>query len=188
MSRTRWVVAGVCVLALGVHDAPAFEVEAMDTRYLDRQYELKLVVVLDAPLPRVRAVLGNYANYPRLDARILEAKVLSRPAVDEVLLYTVLRACFGIVCRNVKRVERVREYAHALEAVVLPEQSEVLRGETRTELTALDQRTQVDYHTRMAPGFWVPAFVGRSLMLRTLREASLELFRNIEAQARSSPS
>jgi hypothetical protein len=42
----------------------------------------------------------------------------------------------------------------------------------------------VRYTTAVAPKFWVPTFIGRPLMLRTLREASLDLFRNVEARAK----
>jgi len=178
-------LSGLLIGALLCSNAQAFEIEHAESKYQDKQYRLALTLVLDVPADRVRAVLRDYRNYPRLDARILEASVLKRETPDRLLLYTKLHACFGFFCRNVKRVERVQEGDAGLQAVVLPDQSEVSSGETQTQLLSLGARTRVTYATGIAPGFWIPAIVGRPLMLRTLREASIELFRNVERQAKS---
>jgi hypothetical protein len=66
---------------------------------------------------------------------------------------------------------------------VLPDRSDLLAGTTHTVLTAEGSRTRIAYMTELSPNFWVPSLFGRSLMLRTLREASIELFRNVERQA-----
>jgi hypothetical protein len=180
--RNATIGFAACALCLSTC-ARALEIEHADSKYHDKQYQLTLVAVVNAPRERVQAVLRDYGNYPRLDPRILEASVLSRPTQHELLLYTKLRACFGVFCRNVKRVEHVQESENEVIASVLPEQSEVTSGETRTQLTVVDGRTRVSYTTSIAPGFWIPPFLGRSLMLRTLREASIDLFRHVEQQA-----
>lgn len=183
MIAGRFTIAlGLCALGSSgvVH---ALEIEKIDSKFADKHYQLVLVTVIDAPLEKVQTILRDYTNYPKLDPRILEASVLGRPAPQELLLYTKLRACFGVICRNVKRVERVVEREHELQAVVLPEQSDATSGETLTVLTALGSRTRVSYSTKIAPGFWVPTVIGRPLMLRTLREASVDLFNHVEKQA-----
>jgi len=177
--RFSWLLVGLAWFGA----AQALEIEHVESKYQDKQYRLALTLVLDVSAERVQAVLRDYRNYPRLDARILEANVLRRESPEVLLLYTKLHACFGVFCRNVKRVERVQERSDDLQAVVLPEQSEVSSGETRTQLTPLGARTRITYTSGIAPGFWIPPFVGRPLMLRTLREASIELFRNVERQA-----
>ncbi len=164
--------------------AYAIEVERADSHYKDREYRVELQLVLDAPAERVEAVLRDYANYPQLDNRILESNVLSRPDAATAMLYTKLRACSGLFCRTVKRVERVHESKFELLAVVVPEQSEVVSGRTHTLLQSVEGRTRVRYQTDVTPKFWVPGLIGRPLMLRTLREASLELFRHVEVRAK----
>jgi hypothetical protein len=160
------------------------EISKADARYQDREYRVELDLILDATPEQVQAVLRDYANYPGLDTSILESKVLSRPDAATVMLYTKLRACSGLFCRTVKRVERVHESAFELLAVVEPEQSDVLSGRTHTVLQTLDGHTRVRYQTSVSPKFWVPGLIGRPLMLRTLREASLDLFRRVEARAK----
>ena len=178
----------VVALPLLCSIAHAFEIEHVETKYQDKQYRLALTMVIDAPIAQVQTVLRDYEHYPQLDSRILEAKVMRREADNELLLYTKLHACFAVFCRNVKRVERVSERDGDLHATVLPEQSEVGSGETRTQLFAVTTtQTRITYTTGIAPGFWIPSFVGRPLMLRTLREASIELFRNVERRAQTEP-
>lgn len=144
-----------------------------------------MIAVLDAPPDAVERILRDYANYPTLDSRILDAKVLERPEDAVAILATTLRACFGPVCRTVKRVERVEESERALVAITDPARSQMKSGETRVQIASeADGRTRVIYRTRLRPGFWIPAFVARRLMLKTLQDATIELFRRVEEQAR----
>lgn len=161
----------------------SLEIESSAARYHDRRYQFEMVAWIDAPMDKVSAVLRDYAHYPRLDAHILEARVLERPDDRSVVLGTVLRACFGPFCRNVRRVERVEEAPLELTAIVDPARSDVRFGETRTRLSVSGERVRVEYHTSVEPGFWLPPLVGRRWMLRTLQQATVELFRNVEAQA-----
>lgn len=182
-ARVLWT-ANALSIALWSGNASALDVVRAETHYQDREYRVELEVVLNAPVDRVEAVLRDYANYPKLEANILEATVLSRPDAFSVLLYTKLRACSGLFCRTVKRVERVQERALELSAVVLPEQSDVVAGHTHTVLQAFDGRTRIRYQTGVTPKFWVPSFIGRPLLLRTLREASIDMFRHVEVRAK----
>jgi hypothetical protein len=170
----------------GMTTANAFQIERSETRYADRHYEFELVATLDAPIERVEAVLRDYPHYPELDGRIIEAKVLERPTERVAMLQTTLRVCFGPFCRNVKRVERVEELPNELIAVSDAAQSDVKSGETRTQLSQAERGTRVNYRTSIAPDFWIPAFVGRRWMLGTLRDATVDLFKNVEKRANRS--
>lgn len=161
----------------------ALEVERAEASYLDKRYIFELVATIDAPIDRVDSILKDYASYPTLDARILESRVMARPADGEVMLFTSLRACYGPFCRTVKRVERVREQVHELHAATIPEQSDVTFGETFTQLSNAGPRTRVIYRTAVSPDFWIPRFVGRRIMLNTLQDATLTLFTNVEKRA-----
>ncbi len=166
--------------------AHAFTVEHSDTRYVEKQYRCELTVTIDAPLDRVEAVLRDYEQYPELDPRILQAHVLERPEPAVAMLQTTLRACFGPFCRNVKRIERVEESPGVLAATTDATRSDVKFGETRTALERIDSgSTRVTYRTTIVPGFWIPAIAGRRWMLRTLEDATSNLFMNVEAKARA---
>jgi len=184
--RSRTICLGVTVIVLASYGAAALEVVHADAHYQDKEYRVELDLIVDAPSERVEAVLRDYARYPRLDPSILEAHVQSRPDAHSVLLYTKLRACAGVFCRTVNRVERVREGDLELEAIVLPDRSDVIDGRTHTTLVADAGKTRVHYQTFVVPKFWVPGLIGRPLMLRTLKDASLNLFKNVEIYARAS--
>jgi hypothetical protein len=167
---------------LSVLSAPAqaFTIERAEARYVEQQYEFEMVAMIDAPIERVEAVLRDYDNYSELDTRILEARVLQRPEQHVAILATTVRACFGPFCRNVKRIERVEEAPLELTATADAARSDVKSGQTRTQLMVTDRGTRVSYRTSIVPAFWIPAFVGRRLMLRTLEEATINMFTNVE--------
>lgn len=172
------------VAALVGQPAQAFEIKSSTAQYRDRHYQFELIAVLDAPVDRVQAVLRDYERYPQLDPRILKARVLERPTDYSAVLETVVRACFGPFCRNVKRVERVEESPMELSATADPQRSDVRFGETRTMLSQSDGRTRISYRTSVEPAFWIPPFVGKRWMLRTLQDVTTGLFMNVEKQAR----
>jgi hypothetical protein len=185
MSRSRLAVAVLAAASLWTAAAGAFEIEHSETRYADKRYQCDLNVRLDAPLDKVEAVLRDYEKYPSLDTRILQARVLERPAPNVAVLETTVRVCFGWFCRNVTRVERVEEEEHGLAATADPSRSDVKYGETRTQLSRDGNGgTLVHYRTSITPGFWIPSVVGRRWMLRTLEDATGDLFMNVEMKAR----
>ncbi|HKE95846.1 MAG TPA: hypothetical protein VKB34_16130 [Povalibacter sp.] len=163
--------------------ASALTIERSAATYNDQHYQFELVALLDAPVDRVQAILRDYEGYKKLDSRILEARVLDRPADYVAILETTLRMCLGPFCRNVKRVERVEESPLELSAKTDAARSDVKFGETRMMLSESDGRTRISYRTNIVPNFWIPAFAGRRWMLNTLADATTDLFRNIEAEA-----
>ena len=183
MPRSRLALAVLAATSLWAGAAGAFEIEHSETRYANRRYQCDLDIRLDAPLDKVEAVLRDYEKYPSLDTRILEARVIERPAPNVAMLETKLRVCLGWFCRNVSRVERVEESQHALAATADPSRSDVKFGETRLQLSPGEHGgTLVHYRTSITPGFWIPAVVGRRWMLRTLEDASGNLFMNVEIE------
>jgi hypothetical protein len=182
LGTTTALAAAIASTSIGPA-AYAVEVERTDASFADKRYTFEMVATLDAPIDRVEAVLRDYANYPKLDQRILEAKILDRPGPNTVTLFTSLRACAGPFCRTVKRTERVEEEVHELRATAIPERSDVAFSETFSQLSNAGKRTRVVYRTTISPDFWVPRFVGRKAMLNTLRDVTLNLFGNVEKEA-----
>lgn len=184
MPLARLARYGLAAASLWAGAACAFQIEHSETRYADRRYHCDLNVRLDAPLDKVEAILRDYENYPSLDARILKARIVERPEPDVAMLETTLRVCLGWFCRNVNRVERVEESQHTLTAKADPSRSDVKFGETHLQLAPGEHGgTLVRYSTSITPGFWIPTAVGRRWMLRTLEDATTDLFMNVEMKA-----
>lgn len=184
MSRLSAGLSWVAALLFWAAPASAFTIEHSEARYAEKHFKYELTVTLDAPIDRVNEVLRDYDEYPSLNERILSAKVLGRPERDVALLETTVRVCLGPFCRNVTRVERVLESRYVLLAIADPNRSDVVSGETRSELSpTLHGTTRVKYVTDVVPGFWVPAVGGRRMMLKLLESETSDLFMAVERKA-----
>lgn len=178
--RTAAAITLIVSLPYGAH---AFSLERAEPKFREGHYELILEAQLDAPLADVSRVLSDYERYPQLDDRVETAEIIERNADGTVVLYTELEACLSFMCRTVERYETVEQRDDELLAVVLADVSDLSYGRTRTRLIAVDSMTtRVIYETSAVPKFWVPRFARRS-MLRTLRDATVELFEHVEAVA-----
>jgi hypothetical protein len=177
----------LCIGMLVGRPGLALGIEQVQTGFHDGEYRLTMTATLAAPLGSVESVLRDYARYPQLDARILSAQVLSRSSAAQLELQTRINVCFSFLCRKVERVERVEERPGELLATVIPERSDAERGSTHTQLSARGDRTRVIYTTTIVPKFWVPPLLGRSMMLRSLRDATVTLFEHIEQRAAQLP-
>jgi hypothetical protein len=182
----RWhqrLILGVVVLALSPA-VDALEVEQLDVSYQKDRYVVVFSAQLDAPADAVGAVLKYYDQYPELDPRITESRVLSRDRLSHVRLFTRMRGCLGsLMCRSMQRVEEIEEQPEELLAIAVLAESEVRFGVTRSHWTANQGGTALTYRMEIMPKFWIPALFGRRLMIKTLREGTLSLFTNVESAA-----
>lgn len=180
-TRTALVAAGT----LAATTASAIDVQRAETRFNAGRYELEVEATLDAPTAEVQRVLRDYALYPKLDERVVDARILERPSANEVLLYSRIRACLAVFfCRRVERVERVEERTNELVATALPERSDVRYGLTQTQLsTTAASTTRIVYRTQIEPKFWVPRVLPKRAMLHTLRDATIDLLTQVEKNA-----
>jgi hypothetical protein len=164
--------------------AGAMTIEHLKVGEQGPAYVVELEAVLDAPPDAVMAVLQDYSRYPELDDRVkaarLEGKVDGRP-----VLYTRLRGCVGsAVCRDVERYELLTERERLLVAEEIPGRGDVARGRTETRLEPRGKGTRVSYRTFFEPAFWMPRWMVRSAMRRTLEEGTRSMFANVETIAR----
>lgn len=167
--------------ALAATTARAIEVEKLEVRRSDNRYVVEFKALLDAPPEQVGAVLKDYEHYPELDARILESR---RDQSDPLQLHTRLRGCVGgLFCRTMARVEKLEEMPGGLIATAVPGKSDVTYGHTHSQWEARNGGTEVLYRLEIEPDFWVPPLFGPPLMMRTLREGTLSLFKNVERVA-----
>ena len=182
---TRRGLAAALWLVIASHDAAAYDVENLVADYSERRYRVRLTARLDAPPGAVMAVLTRYERYPSLDARIREAHV--RAGADgQRRLVTLLEGCVGSwLCRDLRRVESLRESPLVLEATVVPEESDLRYGRTVTTLTVEGEGTHVEYVSEFELGFWAPAWLVRRAMLRTLESGTRDMFAAVENAART---
>jgi hypothetical protein len=166
--------------------ANALEVRRLDVSFEGDRFVVILNAQLDAPADGVGEVLKRYDDYPSLDPRITESRVLSRDREHAVRLYTRMRGCLGtLMCRSMKRVEEIEERPNELLATTVLPESDVRFGVTRSQWEPQDGGTSLQYRLEIMPKFWIPPVFGRRLMIRTLSEGTLSLFTNVEREARA---
>lgn len=160
------------------------DVDTLAVGERDGAYFVEFAAVLEAPAADVIAVLTDYARYPSLDPRIAEARIVGEDA-GRPLLFTRLRGCLGSwLCRDMDRYERITGDGTKLVAESVPGMGDVVHGRATTQLEAQGSRTRILYRTEFQPSFWMPRFLVRAAMLRTLETATREMFANVEARAR----
>lgn len=185
MAGRQKALIGAALALLLCPLAHALEVERLDVALNGDRYVVEFVAQLEATPEAVHAVLTDYAEYPTLDPRIQESRVLGRDRENSVRLYTRMRGCLGsVMCRTMQRVEEVQEMPDELLATAILDQSDVRLGVTRSQWQAKNNGTEVTYRLEIMPKFWIPPLFGRRLMISTLRAGTLELFTNVEKVAK----
>ncbi len=165
--------------------AVAIDVVKLQVTEQGRRYVVEFEAQLAAKPQSVTAVLTDFAQYPHLDSRILVAR-LAGTRDGKPLLYTRLRGCVGSVfCRSMDRYELIEQQPGRLVATAIPGEGDLRFGLAVTRLEAQADGTRVRYRNEFEPSFWMPRWLVRNAMHRTLREGTLEMFREIEARAGS---
>lgn len=140
---------------------------------------------LAAPAAEVMAVLQDYAGYPALDPRIVTARLVGEHE-GRPLLYTRLHGCVAAwFCRDMDRYEQLEEGDRVLVALAVPGRGDLEYGRTETRVEPLPEGgARVRYSTEFDPTFWMPRWLVRSAMERTLERGTLAMFGNVETRAR----
>lgn len=179
----------VLVLLLAALPAAPMDVETVEFSDSDGGYVLTMSARLDASVDRVFAVLTDYGRLAELHETIIESRVLGEPADGQTDVFTRIRGCVMLFCRELERTERVTTRPPVyVEAVVLPQTGDFDAGIVRWDLRGLPGgRTHVDYVAEIQPRFWVPPLVGKRLLSGAMRKTTGELFVAVEGRARSGP-
>ena len=154
-----------------------------DATYEHGVFRMRFEALLAAPVADVAAVLGDYANYGKLDARIRRVELLGTQPDGVVLMHTRIAACAGFFCRTVERVERIEREPSGQVAVVVPELGNIRRGTARTHWQQQGAGTVVNYDVEFEPAFWVPGLIAQRFGIRELRESTLRMFESVEREA-----
>ena len=147
-------------------------------------YHLNLKMNLDATPENLHDVVTDYVHIYRLNPSIIESEVLDTPDNSIVQVRTLFNNCILMFCKEIHRVEEVRELETGdIYAVIIPELSNVKSGTTVWQFQPNGARTRINYSLTLEPGFSVPPFVGTYLVKQKLKEDVLESFNNLERLA-----
>ena len=157
--------------------------ELVDLALTQKQgvYKLSLEIILDASPENVHDVVTDYVHIYRLNPSIIDSEVLPSEDESAVRVRTVLNDCILIFCKEVHRVEEVRELGNGnIYANVVPELSNIKSGITIWQIQPMGGRTRIYYSLRLEPDFFVPPLVGTHLVKQKLKREVLISLENIE--------
>jgi len=95
-------------LSLAVH---ASHLVRLDVDQKANSYTVYVVMQLDAPAEKVRALLTDYTHLDRLNASITTSKIIDARGDGTVRVLTRFRNCILVFCMTVQRVEDITEDA-----------------------------------------------------------------------------
>lgn len=181
--------ASIFLILVGcaMHSTRATAGEIIDLTLRSKQgvYQLKLEIILDAPAEHIHHVVTDYAHIYRLNPSIVESEIMNTEDSSVIRVKTLINDCLWIFCREILRVEDVRELgAGNIYAVVVPDLSNIKSGVTIWQIQPLGRRTRVNYHMIAEPGFAIPPLIGTHLVKQKLRKEVLITFDSVERIAR----
>jgi hypothetical protein len=148
-------------------------------------YQFALEMILDASAEDVRYVITDYAHIYRIDPSIVESEILGTPDRSVTRVKTLINVCFLSFCRDILRVEDVREVGDDdIYTVIVPQLSNVRSGAAHWRIHPMGAKTRINYDMTLEPGFFVPPLVGSYLVEKRIKEETLICFNNIERIAR----
>jgi len=133
------------------------------------RYTLSLTARIDAPIDTVYQSITDFDNLAAINPAIEESQLLAMPDVDTRRVRSVIMVCILVFCKRVTQVQDVRLVdGYAIEAVILPEDSDFRSGFSRWQLTPGGASTELLFTNAFEPDFWIPPVIGAWLIKRKL--------------------
>lgn len=186
--RPGLALAASAALLLSLSSASAARFGALVVARSGAAYTIAFEAVVDAPSRRVFAVLSDYARLGELSPAIVSVRVVPAPGGRGVRVRSVLKSCIWLFCRSVVEVQDVvQPDERTVVGRIVPGQGDFRSGWTIWRVAALGGRTRLRYDASFVPDFWVPPFIGRWAIERSLRadfEASMPALERLANQPR----
>ena len=178
---TRFVFVVLVFLSA---NAFAGKIEHASVAHKDGVYTLALSVLIAARLDPVHKIVTDYDELHRISDTLIETKRLSEPDAEEIQRRLVVRTCVLVFCFTATMTEDVVEGDDAIITTIIPEHSDYKSGETRWEVSAVDEtHSRISLFCELEPDFWIPPVVGPYLLKRKMMSIAKKTIVNIETLA-----
>lgn len=160
-------------------------VERIEVEHHRGRFTLHAAVLLDVEPGRVRAILRQFDNLPRLTPSIQRVEVLDDPGGRApVWLRLDAANCVLWFCLDYHWVQQV---VFAANGDILtrfdPARSDFHHGRVHYQIEAVAQGSRLITDAELEPAFWLPPLVGPALVRRRLEREALATARRIEMLA-----
>jgi hypothetical protein len=184
-SRQLATVCTCLLLCLLYPLARAADLAELKVSEREGVYRISVVMQVQAPAQHVQRVLTDYPRIYRLNPSITDSEILPSPADGVVRVRTRMLDCIAFFCKEIDRVEDVRETAPGgLLATTVPALSSFKSGNAKWQVLGSGERSQVTYQAQMEPDFYIPPLVGSHFVKKLIRRATVASLERIECIAR----
>jgi hypothetical protein len=173
------------VMGLVSLTAHASQLVRLDVDQKANSYAVYVVMELDAPAEKVRAILTDYAHLDRLNASITASKIMDDKGDGTVRVLTRFENCIVFFCMTVQRVEDITEDGQGrILGTLVPGESSFRSGQAFWEVTSTGSGSRVIHRATLEPDFWLPPWIGTAILKATMRREIRASFENLECLTR----
>ena len=177
----------ICLLLVLCSLPPAIASHLTDIEVNEQagSYRVRMIMLIHAPAIIVHRVLTDYAHIYRMNPSITESEILPSPDNETVRVRTRMEGCIFFFCKDIDRVEDVRELSPGhLQAVIVPAQSDFTSGRADWRIHPVGEDSQVVYQAEITPAFFIPPVIGDYFVRRTIAREVVTSFAKLECIAR----
>ena len=164
----------------------ASQLVRLDVDQHANSYTVYVVMELDASAEKVRAILTDYAHLGRLNTSITASEITDARDDGTVRVLTRFKNCILFFCLTVQRVEDIIEDVHGrILLTLVPDASSFRSGQASWEVKSTGSGSRVIHHATLEPDFWLPPWIGTTILKATLRREIRASFENLECLTRT---
>ena len=153
--------------------------------YSDGTYTYEYSRQINGSSEKIFIILTDHEKYTKLNSNVQESRVISAPG-QQIRRLLKIRQCIFFFCFNLQMVEKVVQSKFFIESSIIRDESNFLSGLASWELVKIsDNKTLVRLKASQTPAFWIPPFIGPTLIKSVLFKELEETFTNLEILASS---
>ena len=180
----RLLLLTLAVVLITMKPAFAAQVLRLEVTHDNGTYLVTFDVLLTAEAPRVRALLSDYTQWPRLSKKVKEAYLLKTFPDGRQRVNLRFRSCVLIFCKTIRQVKDVENLSNGnIVAVVVPEHGDFTSGWERWRIITERDQTRVQYRAALVPGHRVLSLLGRWILASNLRRTLTDAAKRLEVLA-----
>ena len=153
--------------------------------YSDGTYTYEYSRQINGSIEKIFIILTDYEKYTKLNSNVQESRVISAPG-QQIRRLLKIRQCIFFFCFNLQMVEKVVQSKFFIESSIIRDESNFLSGLASWELVKISgNKTLVRLRASQTPAFWIPPFIGPTLIKSVLFKELEGTFTNLETLASS---
>ena len=147
---------------------------------IDEHYILQLDMRIDGDYDAVYEVLIDFNHLDQVNKTITSSQLLeSNDKIHTVQFMS--NGCVWIICQDVNQVVIVTELGNGfIMSETLPDLSDIRYGRTLWQVIDEGDSTRIKYYSDLIPDFWIPPFMGSSILQDRMLEEGIKTINGIE--------